>query len=146
MLSHLVMGSIPLCPSSLLSFVLDCHPISEVTGIKEYDKACLLSSPSFWIAIKAGDKVTLTVKHDTVKTLANKSSAISLFQLQETIPVLFVHDCPQMCEDCDLLLQNDDTDATDLVCVCMCFVCMYVHVCVLCVCLCVCAYDVCMCV
>ncbi|KAL5515060.1 hypothetical protein EMCRGX_G000178 [Ephydatia muelleri] len=46
MLSRLVMGSIPLCPSSLLSFVLDCHPISEVTGIKECDKACLLSSPS----------------------------------------------------------------------------------------------------
>ena len=46
MLSRLVMGSIPLCPSSLLSFVLDCHPIFEVTGIKECDKACLLSSPS----------------------------------------------------------------------------------------------------
>ena len=45
-LSCLVMGSIPMCPSSLLSFVLDSHPMSEVTCIKECDKAYLPLSPS----------------------------------------------------------------------------------------------------
>ena len=59
-LSPLVMGSIPLCPPSLLSYVLDFRPISEVACIKECDKANLSLSPSnslyqFSIAFSGGD-------------------------------------------------------------------------------------------
>lgn len=59
-LSPLVMGSIPLCPPSLLSYVLDFRPISEVACIKECNKANLSLSPSnplyqFSIAFSGGD-------------------------------------------------------------------------------------------
>ena len=45
-LSPLVVGSIPMCPASLVGFVLDSCPISEVTCVKECDTAYLPLSPS----------------------------------------------------------------------------------------------------
>ena len=54
--------------------------------------------------------VNLTVKHDSVKTLANKTFAIGLSPLSEDIPVHFVHSRVTIIITCE-----NNSDATLLI-------------------------------